>query len=75
MNSVHIRPDHVEPRVCPDPDKHEGLRTTLADMKQHLIDVHGFVYDEARIAKKAALRRTCPTCHGEGWIGCAELEC
>lgn len=66
--SVYIKPGHIEPRVCPDPDKHEGLRTSLADMKQHMIEIHGFVYDEARAKRKASLRRTCPTCSGSGWI-------
>ncbi len=27
-------------------DKHEGLRTPLAEMKQHMIDAHGFIYEE-----------------------------
>jgi hypothetical protein len=62
--SVYIRPDFAGP-ACHNVDAHDGIRHTLAEIKQHLIDVHGFVYDET---PRRSLRRTCPCCHGEGWI-------
>jgi hypothetical protein len=64
---VRMRPDFVGPRPgwCPDPDKHEGLRTSMADMKQHMTDVHGVIYEEV---ERPPVRKTCPTCHGGGWI-------
>jgi hypothetical protein len=45
---VRLRPGFIDatPGWCYDMDKHEGLRTPLAEMKQHMIDAHGFIYEE-----------------------------
>ena len=65
MLRVRIQAGHIEPAYCTDPDKHEGLRTSLAEMKQHLIDVHGFEYFESPVR---VMRHKCSACSGTGWI-------
>jgi hypothetical protein len=69
--SVRIRRDFIGPRAgeCPNVDLHDGIRHTLEERRQHLIDVHGFVYSDG---PEQQSRRECPRCHGEGWID--ELE-
>jgi hypothetical protein len=47
--SVRIRPDFAGPE-CHNVDAHDGIRHTLAERKQHLVDAHGFVYDETPMA-------------------------
>jgi hypothetical protein len=63
--TARVRPDFVGPE-CHNVDRHNGIRYTVAEIKQHLIDVHGFVYDDE--SSQRTLRRTCPHCGGEGWI-------
>lgn len=43
--TVRIRPDFAGPE-CHNVNAHDRIRHTLAEIKQHLIDAHGFVYDE-----------------------------